>query len=189
MLYTFLICCSIKASLESFGYCGYYYFLDLICSSSLSFCCAILSCSWRRQGFSQYSWGQGCFFLFQPRQHAHGRDIRPTKENKWLGISNLTWHFCIASVFFVYGSNLLKPFDFMVQRLNLLHENAFVNSLKDKLEALFPIITYSIDSDPFQMTGQLNSFEIWVFERLGEFERFFLSSTASTKVIDFSLAF
>ena len=104
-------------------------------------------------------------------------------------MENLTWHLCIASVFFVYGSNLLKPFNFMVQCLNLLHQDAFVDSLKEMLESWFRKMSYSIDSDPFQMTGQLNSFEIWIFERLSEFERFFLPSTSNTKVINFCLTF
>ena len=80
VLYTFLICCSISASFESLGCWGYCCFLDWICSSILSFCCAMRSCSCLLQGFSQYSWEQGCFFLFHPLQQTQGRDINPTTQ-------------------------------------------------------------------------------------------------------------
>ena len=131
MLYTFLICYSINASLDSFGCCGCYCFLDFICSSIRSFCWAIFSCSYLLQGFSQYSWEHGCFFLFHPRQQTQGRDISPTIRIIFLN-QILTRHFCVSSIFFVDCSNFFKTLNFVVESLYFLHKHTFVDTLKYK---------------------------------------------------------
>ena len=130
--YTFLIYCWISASLLKRGY--------WTCCSRLRdlystvFCCWAFSCSsnfwfyfcrfsvsWRLQGFSQYSWEQGCFFLFQPLQQGHGLDISPTTRNAYKG--ELTRHLSVASVLFVDGSDFFQSFSLGIKRDDLLHQH------------------------------------------------------------------